>query len=100
MMTLEPSSVERLEALCRRWKVRELSLFGSQARDDAGPDSDVDLLVDFEPDADWSLLDMARLHDELEEVFGRRIDLIRERNVANPYRLASIRRDKKLLYAA
>lgn len=100
MITLKPFSAERLEALCRRWKIRELNLFGSQARDDARPDSDVDLLVDFEADAEWSLLDVARLRDELEELFGRRVDLISERSVTNPYRLASIRRHKKLLYAA
>jgi uncharacterized protein len=91
---------EQLEALCRRWKIRELSLFGSQARDDAGPGSDVDLLVEYEAAADWSLLDTARLRAELAELFGRRVDLVRERNVINPYRLASIRRDHRPLYAA
>ena len=100
MGTFEPPSRERLAVLCRRWKIRELSLFGSQARDDARPDSDVDLLVDYEPDADWSLLDTARLHAELAELFGRPVDLVRERNVTNPYRLASIRRDRRPLYAA
>jgi predicted nucleotidyltransferase len=100
MTSLELPPRERLDALCRRWKIRELSLFGSQARGDARPDSDVDLLVDFEADADWSLLDVARLREELGELFRRPVDLIGERNVTNPYRLASIRRHKRLLYAA
>ena len=91
---------DRLEALCRRWKIRELSLFGSGARGDVRPDSDVDLLVEYEPDADWSLLDTARLRTELAELFGRPVDLVRERNITNPYRLASIRRDRRPLYAA
>lgn len=91
---------EQLKALCGRWKFREPSLFGSQARREAVPDSDVDLLVEYEPTADWSLLDTLRLRAELAELFGRRVDLVRERNVANPYRLASIRRDRRSLYAA
>jgi predicted nucleotidyltransferase len=52
------------KALCGRWRIRELSLFGSQARHDATPGSDVDLLVEYEPTADWSLLDTARLRDD------------------------------------
>jgi len=100
MSTLAVPSLDRLEALCRRRKIRELSLFGSQARDEARPDSDVDLLVDYDPAADWSLLDTARLRAELAELFGRPVDLVRERNVTNPYRLASIRRDRRPLYAA
>lgn len=91
---------DQLDGLCRRWKVRKLTLFGSQARGDARPDSDVDLLIEYEPDADLSLFDVARLRDELTELFGRPVDLIGECNVINPYRLASIRRHKKLLYAA
>lgn len=86
--------------MCRRWKISKLSLFGSQARGDAQPGSDVDLLVEYEPDADWSLLDVARLHRELSDLFGRPVDLVRERNITNPYRLATIRRDRRQLYAA
>jgi len=100
MSALVLPSSERLEALCHRWKIRELSLFGSQARREAAPDSDVDLLVEYEPTADWSLLDTARLRTELAELFGRPVDLVRERNVTNPYRLAAIRRDRRPLYAA
>jgi hypothetical protein len=100
MSALVVPSPEWLEALCRRWKIRELSLFGSQARREAVPDSDVDLLVEYESTADWSLLDTARLRTELAELFGRPVDLVRERNVTNPYRLAAIRRDRRPLYAA
>ncbi len=100
MSTLAAPSPDRLEALCRRWKIRELSLFGSQARNEARPDSDIDLLVDYDSMADWSLLDTARLRAELAELFARPVDLVRERNITNPYRLASIRRDRRPLYAA
>jgi uncharacterized protein len=100
MSVVEMPPPERLMALCRRWKIRELSLFGSAARRQARPDSDIDLLIEYESGADWSLLDTARLRAELTELFGRSIDLVRERNITNPYRLASIRRDRRPLYAA
>jgi hypothetical protein len=73
-----------VEALCRRWRIRELSLFGSSARGDARPDSDIDLLVEFDSDADWSLLDSARLRRELAELFGHTVDLVQVRNITNP----------------
>ena len=91
---------DRLAALCRRWKISKLSLFGSQARGEGRADSDVDLLVEYEPEADWSLLDVARLHREFADLFGRPVDLVRERNITNPYRLATIKRDRRPLYAA
>jgi len=100
MSTLEMPQPEQLAALCRRWKIRELSLFGSLARGDARLDSDADLLVEYEPDADWSLFDTVELRAQLAELFGRPVDLMRERNITNPYRLASIRRDRRLLYVA
>lgn len=95
-----PPPPDKLGVLCRRWKISKLILFGSQARGDARPDSDVDLLVEYEPDADWSLFDVARLQEEMAALFGRPVDLVLERNITNPYRLATIRRDQRLLYAA
>ncbi len=98
MAEFVPPPSDKLDALCRHWKITKLTLFGSQARGDARPDSDVDLLVEYAPDADWSLLDIARLHEAMATLFGRPVDLVRERNVTNPYRLASIRRHRMLLY--
>jgi uncharacterized protein len=68
--------VEAIDGFCRRWKVRELSLFGSALRPDFRADSDIDLLVSFEPGAGWSLIDHARMEEELEEILGRRVDLV------------------------
>jgi predicted nucleotidyltransferase len=67
---------ERVVELCRRWKVAELSLFGSALRDDFRPESDIDLLVRFSSDADWSLLDHAHMERELEQLLGRPVDLV------------------------
>jgi len=47
--------IDRIAEFCRRWKITELALFGSVLRDDFRPDSDVDVLVTFAPDAPWSL---------------------------------------------
>lgn len=91
---------ERVASFCRKWKVRELSLFGSQARDDVRPDSDVDLLVSFDADAPWSLFDLVVMRDELIEIFGREVDLIEEGGLRNPFLRRAILRDKRVIYAA
>jgi uncharacterized protein len=65
-----------LASLCRRRRIRRLSLFGSMLRGDAGPDSDVDLLVEFSPEARPSFLDLAEIEQELSRLLaGRRVDL-------------------------
>ena len=66
---------------CRCWKISEMSLFGSALRDDFGPDSDVDVLVSFAPDADWSLFDHLRMEEELSGILGRKVDLVSRRAV-------------------
>lgn len=60
-------SQEAIGDFCRRWKVAELAVFGSSLREDFGPESDVDLLVTFVPDAAPSLFDLVRMEDELRE---------------------------------
>lgn len=72
---------EKIAEFCRRWKVRELSLFGSVLRDDFRHDSDVDVMVDFEPGAKRSLFDLVSMMDELKEIFGREVDLLTRRAV-------------------
>ena len=54
-----------IDSFCRRWKIHELSLFGSVLRDDFGPASDIDVLVSFDDDAQWSLWDFTTMQDEL-----------------------------------
>lgn len=100
MTAIAMPSQERLAALCKRWKIRELSLFGSAARGEARADSDIDLLVEFEPDPGWSLFDMAQLRAEAEELFGRKVDVVQERLIRGERRRRSILRDKTRLYAA
>lgn len=74
-MRIFPDNVA-LEAVCRRYRPRRLSLFGSTLRGTNRPDSDVDLLDEFEPGATPGLLTMAQIEIELSELLGgRRIDL-------------------------
>ena len=66
---------ERLAEFCRKHRIRKLSLFGSVLRDDFRPDSDVDVLVEFEPEAAVGLIKLSRMERELSSLVGRRIDL-------------------------
>ncbi len=72
---------DKIKDFCRRWKIAEFALFGSVLRDDFSPDSDLDILVTFAPEADWSLLDHVRMEQELEALLGREIDLVSRRAI-------------------
>jgi hypothetical protein len=65
---------ERIAAFCRRHRIQRLALFGSVLRDDFGPDSDVDVLVEFEPGARTGLA-FFDMQDELSGIVGRKVDL-------------------------
>ncbi len=65
-----------IREFCIKWKVTELSVFGSILRDDFRPDSDVDFLVSYDRDAEWDLSDLIIMRDELAHVVGRPVDLI------------------------
>jgi predicted nucleotidyltransferase len=69
-------SPEMLVEFCRRWKISRLAVFGSAVRDKLRPDSDIDLLVTFSPDAEWSMFDHYRMEDELVKLLGREVDLV------------------------
>ncbi len=66
---------ERIAEFCRANHIRRLALFGSVLRDDFGPDSDVDVLVEFEPEAKVGLLRLAGLEIDLGNMLGRKVDL-------------------------
>lgn len=90
---------EVVKPFCRRWRIRELSVFGSALREDFGPHSDVDVLVSFEADAPWDLFDMVRMRDELAEAFGRPVDFVEKEALKNPYRRKAILDESRLIYA-
>jgi predicted nucleotidyltransferase len=91
---------KKVAAFCKRWEVTEFSIFGSALRADFRPDSDVDVLVTFKPDAHISLFDMAQMQIELEALFGRPVDLLEKAGLRNPYRKREILRTAQVIYAA
>jgi hypothetical protein len=89
-----------IAGFCRRWRILELSLFGSVVRADFGPDSDIDVLLTFESQVTWSLLDLVQMREELESLFERAVDLVEEAALRNPVRRRAILREKEVIYAA
>jgi len=69
-----PVSLDAIAAFCRRHHIRRMSFFGSVLRDDFGPDSDVDVLVEFEPGVKVGL-SLFAMQDELSALLGRNVDL-------------------------
>ena len=72
---------DQIEAYCRKWKIKELSFFGSVLRKDLKPDSDVDVLVSFFPEAQHSLFDHVEMQNELQDILKRKVDLITRKAV-------------------
>jgi predicted nucleotidyltransferase len=85
--------------LCRRYKVRQLALFGSALRDDFGPESDVDFLVEFDPTAQIGFLTLAKLQRELSALIHRRVDLVPKHGLKDRIRQAVLA-SAKVVYAA
>ncbi|MBN1866325.1 nucleotidyltransferase domain-containing protein [Candidatus Sumerlaeota bacterium] len=96
-------SPEALTEFCRRRRIRRLALFGSVLREDFGPDSDVDVLVEYEPDARHDLWDHHAMCEELRAIFGRRVDLINKEALErseNPFRRRAILESAETVYVA
>ncbi|MBI4559426.1 MAG: nucleotidyltransferase domain-containing protein [Candidatus Hydrogenedentes bacterium] len=91
---------ESIESFCRKWRIREFSLFGSVLTDDFRPDSDVDVLLVFEADADWGLFEIVEMKDELQALFGREVDLVEKEAISNPFRRDHILRTHQVVYAS
>ena len=72
---------EKVAAFCRQWKITELAFFGSVLRDDFRPDSDIDVLVTFAPDAQWSLFDHQAIEEELSSLLGQKVDMLSRRAI-------------------
>lgn len=92
-----------IASFCDRWKVTELAVFGSILRTNFGPDSDIDLLVSFAPDARWSLFDLVSMQGELQAVLGREVDLVERAAVErseNYIRRKNILSSLEVIYAA
>ena len=91
----------QLAALCRKHNIRKLSLFGSAARNDLSPSSDIDLLVEFDDDSHASLFDIPALQDDFSALFGgRKVDVATREILDNPFRRDAILPELKTLYVS
>jgi predicted nucleotidyltransferase len=91
---------ERVEEFCRKWHITELALFGSVLRDDFRADSDVDVLVTFQPGIRRSLFDRAAMIEELKAIFGRNVDLAEKAQIVNPFIRKHVLARNRVIYAA
>jgi predicted nucleotidyltransferase len=89
---------DRIADFARRWKITEFAVFGSVLRDDFGAESDVDVLVSFDPTATWSLWDLTTMEDELVTIIGRNIDLVEKEGLRNPFRRQHILAARMVIY--
>lgn len=94
--------MDALKTLCKRYKVKSLYAFGSINTPRFTDKSDIDLLIDFEPDVsieeytDYFFL----LREKLTELFKRKIDLVTRRSLSNPFFIEDVEQSKQLLYGA
>jgi predicted nucleotidyltransferase len=94
--SLKPAIIQ----LCKRVQVKRLDIFGSALTGAFRPDSDVDVLVDFEPNADDLFSRYFDLKEGLEHLLGRPVDVVVEKALKNPYLKASIEHTRKSVHAA
>ena len=91
---------QRVVDFCRKWRISRFSLFGSVLREDFGSDSDVDVLILFDPPIVWSLYDWVDMIEELQAMFGRKVDLVSEEGLRNPFRREEILCTRRVIYEA
>ena len=91
---------KKIGDFCLKWKIAEMALFGSVLSDEFHPDSDVDVLVSFKDDAGWGLFDFVDMIDELQAIFGRKVDLVEKDSLRNPFRRQAILAGNEVIYEA
>lgn len=92
---------DQIKSFCSRWKIDQFALFGSILRNDFKDKSDIDVLVTFKKNAEWSLFDQVDMKDELQAIFGRPVDLVSRRGIEgsrNHLRRQEILNSAKVIY--
>ena len=101
MVDLIKNNQQALIALCQKYEVKTMHIFGSASTDQFSESSDIDILIAFKELSIEQYTDnYFSLHEELEELFSRKVDLITERSLGNPYFIEGVEKTKQLLYAA
>lgn len=93
----------KIVEFCKRWQIKEFALFGSVLRDDFRSNSDIDVLVTFDPTAEHGLFEFCDMQKELTCIFGREVDLVSRRGVessSNYLRREAILSSVEVLHAA
>lgn len=93
---------EKIAQFCRKWQVTEFALFGSVLRDEFRPDSDIDVMVQFHPDAHPTFSTLDQMEAELKTIFHRDIDLITRQGIEtsrNYLRRQEILSSAQVIYA-
>jgi hypothetical protein len=91
--------LEAIGNVCRRYGVRELAIFGSALRDEFGVESDVDFLVEFDPQARIGLIAFAGLQEELTNIIGRKVDVVSKKGL-KPVIRDAVLASAEIVYAA
>ena len=86
--------------LCKRYHIKEMSVFGSSLREDFKENSDVDILVSFDKSSDITLFDIIELEKEFTKLLGREVDIIEKESLKNPIRKEKILSSREIIYAA
>ena len=101
MISIISDKILLLKSLCITYNVKTLYVFGSACTDRFNADSDIDILLSFKELSVEKYTDnYFALHEELEKLFERKVDLITENSLSNPYFIQSVEETKQLLYAA
>ena len=90
---------EDVEVICKKYRLSELSIFGSSLRDDFGDESDVDILISFENDSDSTIWDILNIKDEFEGLLNRNVDVVEKEALTNPIRKEVILSTYETIYA-
>ena len=94
---------KEIAILCKKWRIKELSIFGSALRSDFHPKSDIDILINFDLNANWGFFDLVHIEEDFERLFKRRVDLVTRRGIEssqNFIRKNNILKEAKVIYGA
>lgn len=101
MVDLIKNNKGELMRLCQKYDIKTMHVFGSASTDQFHETSDIDILISFKEISIEKYTDnYFNLHEDLERLFGRKVDLITERSLSNPYFISAVEKTKQLLYAA
>jgi uncharacterized protein len=98
-MKIDKPDIDKIKELCKENKVKSLYAFGSVTREDFNPQSDIDLVVDFDENDPFKYTDLYfNLKSRLEEIFRRHVDLLEERAIRNRFFREQLEKTKVKIY--